>query len=226
MKILTIDKHDLTSEGLHKFLKELRNHAVIIQSSDCGQAMLLVDEHPDINLILLDLNFPDRDGFAMVAELRERFPAIAIVVLSSRSACDDIVRAFDLGVSGFIPKTTRRAVMLIALELVLAGGVYVPPEILARVAPAPARSRRQRGATDRSVVSPADLELTGRQIDVLALMMRGQSNKAICRALDLAEPTVKNYVTAILKVLKVRNRTEAVIVAGEMKWDLPPGREP
>jgi len=63
--------------------------------------------------------------------------------------------------------------------------------------------------------------LTGRQIDVLALMMRGQSNKAICRVLDLAEPTVKNHVTGILKALNATNRTEAVIKVGELGWELP-----
>jgi DNA-binding NarL/FixJ family response regulator len=62
--------------------------------------------------------------------------------------------------------------------------------------------------------------LTGRQLDVLALMMQGKSNKAICRALDLAEPTVKNHVTAILKVLNVTNRTEAVIAVNELGWEL------
>jgi DNA-binding NarL/FixJ family response regulator len=70
-------------------------------------------------------------------------------------------------------------------------------------------------------VKPADLGLTGRQLDVLALMMHGMSNKAICRVLDLAEPTVKNHVTAILKALKVSNRTEAVVAVGELGWELP-----
>ena len=67
----------------------------------------------------------------------------------------------------------------------------------------------------------ADLGLTARQIDVLALMMRGKSNKAICRILNLAEPTVKNHVTAILKALKASNRTEAVVLVGELGWELP-----
>jgi DNA-binding NarL/FixJ family response regulator len=63
--------------------------------------------------------------------------------------------------------------------------------------------------------------LTARQVDVLALMMQGKSNKAICRTLDLAEPTVKNHVTAILKALKASNRTEAVVMVGTLGWELP-----
>lgn len=75
-------------------------------------------------------------------------------------------------------------------------------------------------------VLPGDLGLTGRQLDVLALMMRGQSNKAICRALELAEPTVKNHVSAILKALKVGSRTEAVVRVGTLGWQLPASVEP
>ena len=73
--------------------------------------------------------------------------------------------------------------------------------------------------------SPADLGLSGKQVEVLALLMQGKSNKAICRALDLAEPTVKYHVTTILKALKVANRTEAVLAVGKLGWKLPPVAE-
>ena len=222
MKILIVDDHVLILEALRGVLEELRSDAAIIEASDCRQAMRLIDEHADIELILLDLNLPDRDGFSMITELLERYPAISIVVLSSSHTRKDVVRAFDLGAVGFIPKSAQRQVMLCALELVLSGGIYIPPEILARAEALPTQPRLRRRASNRSAASPADLGLTGRQIDVLALMMHGMSNKEICRALDLAAPTVKNYVTAILKALKVTNRTEAVIVVGELGWDFPP----
>jgi DNA-binding NarL/FixJ family response regulator len=77
------------------------------------------------------------------------------------------------------------------------------------------------GAAPGRRVSPADLGLTERQMEVLALMMQGKSNKAISRILDTAEPTVKHHVTAILKALKVANRTEAVIAVGALGWELP-----
>jgi DNA-binding NarL/FixJ family response regulator len=79
----------------------------------------------------------------------------------------------------------------------------------------------KKPAINRSQLSPSDLGLTERQRDVLALMTQGKSNKAICRVLNLAEPTVKNHVTAILRALKVSNRTEAVIAVGELGWKLP-----
>jgi TolB-like protein/DNA-binding CsgD family transcriptional regulator len=80
-------------------------------------------------------------------------------------------------------------------------------------------------ASDRSLTSPADLGLSSKQVEVLALLMQGKSNKAICRVLALAEPTVKYHITTILKALKVTNRTEAVLVIGKLGWKLPPAGE-
>jgi DNA-binding NarL/FixJ family response regulator len=183
----------------------------MVEAPDSGQAMQRIAENPDLELILLDLNLPDRSGFEVLAELRERHPAISVVMLSASNDRDDIARALDLGALGFIPKSTPREIMLSAFKLIFAGGIYVPSEILGRqAAPTPTTPARPE------LPSAAEIGLTGRQMDVLALMMQGKSNKAICRALDLAEPTVKNHVTAILKALKATNRTEAVIAAGAL----------
>ena len=211
MKILVVDDHVLIREALRGVLTELRADAAIIEAPDSRQAMQRIAENPDLELILLDLNLPDRSGFEVLAELRERHPAISVVMLSASNDRDDIARALDLGALGFIPKSAQRAVMLGAFKLIFSGGIYVPPEILGRPHPAPAIQPRSGRPP-----SAAELGLTERQMDVLALMMQGKSNKAICRVLDLAEPTVKNHVTAILKALKVSNRTEAVIAAGAL----------
>jgi DNA-binding NarL/FixJ family response regulator len=216
MKILVVDDHLLIREALRGVLKELRSDAAVLESADSGQAMQLIAEHADIGLILLDLNLPDRDGLSVLAELRERYPATSVVVLSAQQDRGSVVKALDLGALGFIPKSAEREVMLAALELVFAGGIYIPPEILSRQEPVLSQSIPQ------PPVPPRDLGLTERQLEVLALMMRGKSNKAISRVLDLAEPTVKNHITAILRTLKVTNRTEAVISVIESGWELPP----
>ena len=221
MKILVVDDHELIREALHGVLKELKRDAIVLEAADSRQAMQFVSEQADIGLILLDLNLPDRDGFSVLSELRERHPAISVVVLSARQDRDSVVKALDLGALGFIPKSGRREVMLSALQLVFAGGIYIPPEILEREAPSLPKPKLTRVAADTAPVTPTDLGVTGRQLDVLALMMQGKSNKGICRVLDLAEPTVKNHVTAILKALQVTNRTEAVIAVGELGWELP-----
>ena len=221
MKILVVDDHVLIRDALRGVLKELKGDADVLEASDCRQAMALIAENADdLGLILLDLNLPDRDGFSALSEVRERYPAISVVVLSGQHDRSSVIKALDLGALGFIPKSGQREVMLSALQLVFAGGIYIPPEILTRDAlTTPPRDAKPPGG-GRPPASPSDLGLTERQIDVLALMMQGKSNKAICRVLDLAEPTVKNHVTAILKALKVTNRTEAVIAVRELGWNL------
>src|SRR6516225_5213431 len=200
MKFLVVDDHMLIREALRGVIIELQSDAVVLEAGTCGQAMSLIPQHADLALILLDLQLPDRDGFAALAELRERHPAIPVVMLSAFNNRDNVVKALDGGALGFIPKTGSRELLLSALRLILAGGIYIPPDILTR-APAATTAADQPAPLERP--SPAELGLTKRQIDVLALMMQGKSNKLICRALDLAEPTVKNHVSAIIKALGV-----------------------
>jgi DNA-binding NarL/FixJ family response regulator len=221
MQFLIVDDHVLIRESLRGVLAELRPEASIVEAADARETMRLVTADPDLALILLDLNLPDRDGFEVLTELRERYPTIPVVVLSGHHDRANVVRALDLGALGFIPKTAQRAVLANAISLVLSGGIYIPPEILVR-RPPPA-SARPGGTSDpasRPRTSPRELGLTDRQVEVLALMMQGKSNKAIGRALDLAEPTVRNHVTAVLKALNVTNRTEAVLAVVELGWDL------
>jgi DNA-binding NarL/FixJ family response regulator len=224
MKILVVDDHTLIREALREVLKEVRGDATVFEASTCREGMEFVAEHGDLRLIVLDLNLPDRDGFSALSELRERYPAISVVVLSGVQDRDTVLKALDLGALGFIPKSGKREVMLSALQMVFAGGIYIPPEALSREVPA--TTQPNRGTTGTKPATPADVGITERQVEVLALMMQGKSNKAICRVLQLAEPTVKNHVTAILKALKVSNRTEAVILVGEFGWQLPQISEP
>jgi len=121
---------------------------------------------------------------------------------------------------GYIPKLSTNEVLVSALRLVLSGGIYIPPEILARWAPPLAPDEEivaalaARGGPRPRV--PADLGLSERQAQVMRLLLEGKSNKLICRELDLAESTVKNHVTLILKALNVTSRTQAVIAAARM----------
>lgn len=218
MHVLVIDDHALIREALRGVLKDLGRDATVLEASGYRQAARLLQEHPDCGLILLDLNLPDRDGFAVLTELRDRYPATSVVVLSAFNDHDNVVKALNLGALGFIPKSAERAVMLGALNLVLAGGTYIPSDVLERQGAAVAD---QSPGPLPATVAPASLGLTPRQVEVLAHMMQGLSNKAICRKLGLAERTVKNGVTAIFKALQVSNRTEAVIKAGKLGWDLP-----
>ena len=147
-----------------------------------SQALELVTQDPDIELILLDLGLPDSDGFTTLATLRDRHPEMAVVILSASRDREHIERALRLGAQGFIPKSASREVMLGALSFIFAGGIYIPPEILeGSIAGAVPDV-----ASERALPPARELGLTARQREVLALMMLGMSNKTICRTLAVA----------------------------------------
>lgn len=219
MKILLVDDHVLIRDAMRGVLRELDGAATLFEAETARQAIDLIAANSDISLVLLDLRLPDRDGLEMLAELRTGHPAMAVVMLSAFNDRENVMRSLEGGAQGFISKTATRDVLLGALRLVLAGGVYIPPEILQK--PSPSLAEPPKAAIGDSRPQPSDLGLTERQLDVLALMMEGKSNKLICRKLDLAEPTVKNHVSAILKALNVSNRTEAVLAVTALGWTLP-----
>ncbi len=210
MKFLVVDDHVLIRDALRGVLAALSPGVSILEASSSRQALGIADDNTDIELVMLDLGLPDASGFDTLAELRQRHPEMAVVVLSASQNRGDITRALQLGAQGFIPKSATREVMLGALDFIFAGGIYIPTEILV---PDPSASAQATDA-ERALPPASDLGLTARQREVLALMMQGKSNKAICRSLKVAEPTVKNHVTAILKALNAANRTEAVVAAG------------
>src|SRR5215510_14594389 len=164
MKFLVVDDHALIREAMRGVLKELCVDAIVLDAASAGKAADVIGQHPDIALILLDLQLPDRDGVEMLRELRERHPAISVVMLSAFSDRDNVVKALDNGALGFIPKTDSRDVLLGALRLILAGGTYLPPGVLARGQAAAAAGR----SPPQKRLSPPELGLTERQVEVLA----------------------------------------------------------
>jgi DNA-binding NarL/FixJ family response regulator len=212
LKILIVDDHELIREAMRQVLKQLDANIEVMEAANCVDALTLADQHPDLDLILLDIQLPGTSGLEALSKFRERHPAIPVVVLSGSESRDDIMRAIDGGAMGFIPKSQPSRVMINALRLVLAGGVYLPVEFLGLPAASPA-APLPNAATVRT---PADLGMTGRQSEVLALLVQGKPNKLICRDLGLAEGTVKIHVTAILRALGVANRTQAVIAVSRL----------
>lgn len=214
MKFLVVDDHALIRDAMCSVLLSLRDGAQVLQAADGAQALVQLAAHPDVDLVLLDLEMPDRDGLAVLDDIALRHPATGVVMLSGHQDSSLIQQALKRGAQGFIPKAETRDVLTRALELVLAGGVYVPKAALGGSSSLPVPVAPPVAETDR-------LGLTDRQLDVLALLMEGRNNKLICRALGLAEPTVKNHISAILRALGVSSRTEAVLAVTRRGWTLP-----
>ena len=221
MKILAVDDHPLIRDALSQVLKLLDPDMHLFSAASAQETLVTATDHPDLNLVLLDLSLPDANGFEVLHQLREQHPGIPVVVLSATDDAATVMRALDDGAMGFIPKTSSNDVLLGALRLVLAGGVYLPAEVLRHSAATHPHVQFQSNSPSAPTsVQPEltcrDLGLTDRQAEVLALVVQGKPNKLICRNLNLAEGTVKIHISSILRALNVTNRTEAVVAVGKL----------
>jgi DNA-binding NarL/FixJ family response regulator len=213
MKILVCDDHALFREGVAHALRELAAGAELLEAADGAEALRLAQENADLDLVLMDLSMPGTDGWTGLARLQKACPTLPVVILSASDEPGDARRAIDAGAAGFVPKSTRGPVLRAALQLVLSGGVYLPPQLLVESAAAPgtktaARRERAQGLTER-------------QLEVLRLMSRGLTNTEIGNVLGVALGTVKAHVTAVFEALDVSNRTEAALVMRELGLDDP-----
>lgn len=207
-KILLADDHALFRSGMKFVLAGLDGEVEIVEGSDYPDAIKIATEQKDIDIALVDVSMPGLDNFNGLRQLCKILGEVPVVVVSAYDRGPEIRQAMDCGIAGYIPKTLDSTVVLSALKLVFSGGIYLPPSLLDERQAA----RDPNQATGESKVG----RLTPRQNDVLALVARGYSNKDIALELELAEGTVKLHVTALLKVLGVNNRTQAVVKANSM----------
>jgi len=211
LKILLADDHALFRAGLRHLLADFGDGLQIEEAHDYDDTVARLSELKDLDLLLLDLNMPGMMGISAVEDLRALAPDVPIIVVSVRETAEDVRRAIDAGAMGYIPKSSTPEVMMSALQLVLSGGIYLPPNLLQEMPPAGVGSAENgSGETDDQLA-----RLTPRQRDVLRLLARGQSNKQIADVLGLAPGTVKIHISRILRAFKVQNRTQAVIAAAE-----------
>ena len=217
MKLLLVDDHQLFREGVALLLTRLSDALEIFEAASCDEGFGVCDAHPDLDLILLDLFLGGQSGLDGLTVFRERHPQIPVVVMSSSEDEATVRRALDHGAMGFIPKSSSSEIMLNALRLVLAKGIYLPPLLVAHeggLQTAAIVTPAVRAAQSRaSALSPRDLGLTPRQADVLHLVLQGKPVKLISRDLGIGEGTVKGHVSAVLRALNVTTRTQAIVAA-------------
>lgn len=241
MKVLLVDDHPLILAALQSVIRGLGDDVTVAGVGTDREAREALAREADYDLVLLDLQLGETDGFDLLTELRHKYPALPVVVVSASDRASDVIRAIDLGAMGFVPKRASNDTLFEALRLVMSGGIYVPPMTLGLSAapPAPAPSG---GDTVPDVMRPhrfeEDLEditrsasdaprqeapfsfealgLSKRQADVLAYLLKGMPNKLIAREMGLSVETVKDHVAAVLRALKVSSRTQAVLAVSQM----------
>lgn len=205
MKILIADDHALFRDGLTMHLEKLVPQAVILQAANYTQAIKLLNDDKNFDLIIADLDMQDMRWEEGLTELRRRAPEARIVVISASEENKNIKKALELGISGYISKRAETKVMISALKLILDGGTYLPPSII-----------ENTGAGLFNEDDNRNKLLTPRQSEVLGFVAEGLSNKQIAYEMGVSEATVKLHINALLRAVGATNRTQAVITAQRM----------
>ena len=191
-RFLLIDDHALVREGLALALTRVTEQVEVVEAASAEQAGELLLINPPFDLIVLDMQLPGRSRLDALALVRELAPRSMIVVLSAEASSGLVYAALKAGARGYIHKGVNTDVLLSALKLVFAGGIYVPPMLL------------------EPAEAPPVAALTNRQEQVLVELTRGATTAAIARSLEIAEVTVRVHIAAILRVLCVESREQAV----------------
>ena len=205
MKILLVDDHALFREGMHFVLNRLGEEIEILDAGSFSEAVSLAGSNPDLDLVLLDLDFPGSDGASSVKLFASVYPDFPVVVISASKQRDEIEQVMNNGAMGFISKLSSGEEMVNALRLVLDGGVYLPPQLLDIVLDQVKEDKRQWGTNEYG--------LTRRQMEVLKYLAGGLTNKEICLAIGMADGTLRNHISAIFHALKVNKRLDAILKA-------------
>ncbi len=215
MKILVVDDHALVREGLRQVLKGLGTDVDVLEAGSCSRAFELAAQHTDLDLVLLDYHLPDMNGLDALDVFARQYPELPIIMLSGSVNPRVMRQVLNKGAAAFLTKSGMSDELLSVTRLVLAGDVYVPPELMAASA--------GTTANELQADQPAP-QFTPRQEEVLYLLLDGYANKEIGRMLNLSDETVKNHVTAILRGFGVTTRTQAVLAAnrhGYTRADTP-----
>lgn len=210
MRVLLIDDHVLFRQGLRFLLGDLDKTLDFVELRCCEDLSDVNDR--EFDLVLLDFHLPGVSGVDALNYVRQLCESAPVVVLSGEESAKGIRSVIDNGAAGFIPKSSEPPVMMAALRLVVAGGVYLPRHVLegqplrAQVASVSA------GFEEGSSVLDC---LSTRQAEALQSAVKGRPNKVIARELGISEGTVKAHLSAAFRALGVKNRTEAVFAMAQ-----------
>jgi len=198
IRILISDDHPVVRAGLSGMINGEPGFAVIGEAGNGKEAIALTGElKPDV--ILMDLRMPEMDGVTAIGHIKADYPDINILVLTTYESDADILRAIEMGATGYLLKDTPREELFGAIRMVAEGKSPLDPGVATRL------MQRMRGSDEEG--------LSTREIEVLELVARGTSNKEIAKQLWVSETTVKSHMLHIFDKLSVTDRTAAVTAA-------------
>lgn len=216
-QILIADDHPLYRDALRISLASRMPDVEILESSDMQTTLEVLKANseksiPDLDLLLLDLHMPGSEDLFGLLHIRKLYPDIPVGVVSGLEQVEIVSKVMDAGAMGFIPKVTPAEQLVEAIEKMLEGDTWLPE-----------RMEGQLGEMDEEFSALADKVslLTPAQYKVLCLLRDGLLNKQIGYQLGIAEKTVKTHVTSVLRKLEITNRTQAVLIANQLKLEPP-----
>lgn len=207
MRVLITDEQSLFRDGLSLRLQQIDKDINIIQATNLTDMYKILSQETDLDFLILDIDLAELNTTEVINKIKTSNPYIKIIAISSSEDIRNIKKILSSGVKGYIPKKLDSNILSGALKLILDGGTYIPPALL---------DNSINSNIYSSAMSPLKKNLTNRQSQVLDLIAQGKSNKQIAYDMGVSEATVKLHINALLRSLKVNNRTQAVITAQKM----------
>ncbi len=208
MNVLHIDDHFCARDGLACLLKQILPELQVFEAETVDAGLGIARTTP-LNMVMLDIQMPDKDGLAGLREIRQEFPNLCVVMFSGLDDRELVFESLRLGAMGFIAKTVSRQAFADALQDVLSGKVYLPASVVGPTALSASKESVSIGI--RPISSPSSLGLTPREFEVLGWVVQGKCNKEIARKLGIEEQTVKNHLRPIFQKFAVSKRTELLV---------------
>ncbi|WP_102692941.1 response regulator [Rummeliibacillus pycnus] len=218
-KIIIVDDHQLFREGVKRILDFEDTFDVVAEGDDGIDVIRLYEEYqPDV--VLMDINMPQKNGVEATAELLEKYPDAKVIMLSIHDDESYVSHALKSGALGYMLKEMDADEIVDAIKIVAAGGSYLHPKVTRNLVAEYRRlsERENKGSFHQTEIRRPFHLLTKRECEVLQLLTDGQSNRAIGETLYISEKTVKNHVSSILQKMNVNDRTQAVVTAIKNGW--------
>lgn len=211
--VLVVDAQWVVRNGLRRLIEDHTAYKTVIEASDIAGARLTLTKTKDIDLVVMELQMVPGDRFGAFQAVIKAAPSVPVIVMSDGCSREDILETINKGAAGFISKSAEKDEILLAINAVYEGEIYISKTLLDS-----AGSRDdQIGTIDENGQVAAIASLTQRQREVLEELAEGHSNRVIAENLHVSEHTVKIHVAAILKSLNVDNRTQAALMGRQKK---------
>lgn len=203
IKVMIVDDHAMIREGIKRLLEFNGNISVVAEASD-GEECLSILKNVDLDILLLDINMPKKNGIEVLQEIRSKKMKIKVLMLTVHNEVEYLIKAVDIGVDGYILKDSESSELVRAINIILSGENYIQPSLIPSL-----NSKLVSRDIDKEKIE----QLTKREMEILLNVANGMFNKEIAVNLNISERTVKNHISNIFKKIKVADRTQAAVFA-------------